>query len=84
MHGFYYEFPTTLSATVCYCLAADQTLSLHFIVGWFCFCGFCFYDNASQNQRKIVKSSLILTIILIFIISPQPFTTDANPDEKGA
>ncbi len=33
MHGFQYELKATSSATVCYCITADQTLSLRFIVG---------------------------------------------------
>ncbi len=44
MHGFYYEFQATLSASVCYCITPDQYLFFYFIVGKFCFCGFCFYD----------------------------------------
>ena len=33
MHIFNFDFQATLSAYVCYCITADQTLSLHFIVG---------------------------------------------------
>ncbi len=39
-HRFYmyYEFQPALSGIVCYCITADQTFSLHFIVWWFCYC----------------------------------------------
>jgi hypothetical protein len=42
MHGSCYEFQATLSLTVYYYVTADQILSLHFIVGRFCFCEFFF------------------------------------------
>jgi hypothetical protein len=48
IHSCYYEFQATVFATVCYPL----TLFLHFVVGWFCFCEFCFYDNA-----RMIKGS---------------------------
>jgi hypothetical protein len=53
--GLYYKFQATLSAPVCYCITADQTLSLHFIVG--CSAGLCsyvfyFYDSARINGRQ--------------------------------
>jgi hypothetical protein len=35
-----YEFQAILSANLCYSFTADQTLTLHFLVGWSCFCGF--------------------------------------------
>ncbi len=31
--------------------AAEQTLSLHLIVEWFCICGFYFYDNAMVTGK---------------------------------
>ncbi len=32
------KFQAILSANLCCCITADQTLSLHFLVGWSCFC----------------------------------------------
>jgi hypothetical protein len=51
IHGFYYEFQATLSAAVCYCIAAD--LTLHFIVGWFFICEFCLYDHARIKEKSL-------------------------------
>jgi hypothetical protein len=54
MHGYYYEFQASLSAYVCYCVSADHTLSLHFIVHglglllWI----FCYYENARSKGKK--------------------------------
>ncbi len=67
---FCYEFQASLSATVCYCLKAVQPLSLHFTVGWFCFCGFYFYDNAWIKGKlslffRSIKSTLMPTFIII-------------------
>jgi hypothetical protein len=42
MHGICDEFRATLFATVYNYVTAYQTLSLHFIVGRFCFCEFYF------------------------------------------
>ncbi len=36
------NFQTVLSATLCHSITADQTLSLHLLVGGDCFCGFIF------------------------------------------
>ncbi len=46
MHGFYYDFQATLSATVCYCITTDQTLSLHFISEVVLLLWIFFNDNA--------------------------------------
>jgi hypothetical protein len=67
MHGFCYEFYASCSDTVCYCIIADQSLSLLFIVGWFCFCRFFFINIGSHQKEKysscvsfFIKSTLIL------------------------
>ncbi len=90
-----YEFQVTLSADVCYCITADQTLSLHFIGGGSVSVDFIFQImlgsmESSQHFLFSNKSTRILinliNLINLLIYSKEvlytPLTTDANPVAK--
>jgi hypothetical protein len=49
MHGFYYEFQATLSATVVIASQLIKPLSLHFIVG----CAAIYYSSATRPLKLI-------------------------------
>ncbi len=73
MHIFNYESWAILPATVCYFITAEQTLALHFLVGWsYCFCGFIFIIMlrpkeiviiSNINNKHRIKSPFIPTFI---------------------
>jgi hypothetical protein len=51
--GFYCEFQSILSANLCHCITADQTLSLHFLVGWLAFCGFILMKTVGPTKHQL-------------------------------
>ncbi len=53
-------------------LTADQTLSLHFTVGWFCFCGVCFMIMQGSKEKIVISSSSKIFLIPTFIIRLVP------------
>jgi hypothetical protein len=69
MHGSYYELQAVLSAT-------NQTLSLHFLVGWSHFCGFIFMIilESMKLSHQIFNAS-----IGPFILIATKFTNLQNP-----
>ncbi len=74
--------PSVLSALLRYFITVDQTISLHFQLDWFCFCGFLFmiilaikrklasFFTASKcsNIRTTQYNTLLFLLRPIFII----------------
>jgi hypothetical protein len=75
--------------------ATDQTLSLHFHLGWSCVCGFIFYDNSRIkgsyscflfSQQKSSRSFINNQPNYVQILYTDPYSrlhTGTDSDEKG-